>query len=102
MEDAHTTLLKLGDTDLSFFGVYDGHGGKFFFIVGKQEIDHILLCVGSSIAHYTGQTLYKKVLESKFFEKKDYAKAMTDAFLTLDKCLIEGNFQMRNTCILRK
>lgn len=47
--------------------------------------------VGSSIAHYTGQTLYKKVLESKFFEKKEYAKAMTDAFLTLDKCLIEGN-----------
>ncbi|KAI7892521.1 phosphatase 2C-like domain-containing protein [Mucor mucedo] len=72
MEDAHTTLLKLGDTNLGFFGVYDGHGG-------------------SSIAHYTGQTLYKKVLESKFFEKKEYAKAMTDAFLTLDKCLIEDN-----------
>lgn len=29
MEDAHTTLLKLGDTDFSFFGVFDGHGGKF-------------------------------------------------------------------------
>lgn len=28
MEDAHTTLLKLGDTNCSFFGVYDGHGGK--------------------------------------------------------------------------
>lgn len=28
MEDAHTTLLKLGDTNLSFFGVFDGHGGK--------------------------------------------------------------------------
>lgn len=28
MEDAHTTLLKLEDTDASFFGVYDGHGGK--------------------------------------------------------------------------
>ncbi|KAL0092849.1 hypothetical protein J3Q64DRAFT_1721860 [Phycomyces blakesleeanus] len=27
MEDAHTTLLKLADTDSSFFGVYDGHGG---------------------------------------------------------------------------
>ncbi|KAG2232644.1 hypothetical protein INT48_004244 [Thamnidium elegans] len=72
MEDAHTTLLKLGDTDFSFFGVFDGHGG-------------------SSIAHYTGQTLYKKVLESEYFEKKEYAKAMTDAFLTLDKCLIEDN-----------
>jgi serine/threonine protein phosphatase PrpC len=28
MEDAHTTLLKLGNTNFSFFGVYDGHGGK--------------------------------------------------------------------------
>jgi serine/threonine protein phosphatase PrpC len=28
MEDAHTTLLKLGDTNASFFGVFDGHGGK--------------------------------------------------------------------------
>lgn len=28
MEDAHTTLLKLGDTNDCFFGVYDGHGGK--------------------------------------------------------------------------
>lgn len=30
MEDAHTTLLKLDDTDASFFGVYDGHGGNDF------------------------------------------------------------------------
>lgn len=72
MEDAHTTLLKLGDTNFSFFGVFDGHGG-------------------SSIAHYTGQTLYKKVLESKYFKEKDYEKAMTDAFLALDKSLIEDN-----------
>jgi hypothetical protein len=28
MEDAHAAVLKLDDTDASFFGVYDGHGGK--------------------------------------------------------------------------
>ena len=29
MEDAHTHLLTLpGDKDASFFGVFDGHGGK--------------------------------------------------------------------------
>jgi len=30
MEDAHTTLLQLnsGHNDISFFGVYDGHGGE--------------------------------------------------------------------------
>lgn len=28
MEDAHAAELKLGDTEASYFGVYDGHGGK--------------------------------------------------------------------------
>ncbi|KAI8874588.1 PP2C-domain-containing protein, partial [Backusella circina FSU 941] len=71
MEDAHTTLLSKDDSgEASFFGVYDGHGG-------------------STIAQYTGQTLFKKVFESKFFEKKEYAKAMTDGFLTLDRELSE-------------
>ncbi|KAI8984493.1 phosphatase 2C-like domain-containing protein [Mycotypha africana] len=72
MEDAHTTLLKLGDTNASFFGVFDGHGG-------------------STIAQYTGQTLYKKVLESQHFEKKEYAEALKDAFKSLDKSLLEDN-----------
>ncbi|GAN06897.1 protein phosphatase 2C [Mucor ambiguus] len=72
MEDAHTTLLKLGDTNASFFGVFDGHGG-------------------STIAQYTGQTLYKKVLESKHFEKKQYPEALKDAFLELDSSLINDN-----------
>ncbi|CEG64486.1 Protein phosphatase 2C 2 [Rhizopus azygosporus] len=72
MEDAHTTLLKLGDTNCSFFGVYDGHGG-------------------SSIAQYTGQTLYKKLLESKHFAKKEYKEAFRDAFMSVDKALLEDN-----------
>ncbi|CAO3695652.1 unnamed protein product [Rhizopus stolonifer] len=64
MEDAHTTLLKLGETELSFFGVYDGHGG-------------------STIAQYTGQTLYKKLLESEHFDKKEYKEAFKEAFSLL-------------------
>ncbi|KAI8367262.1 phosphatase 2C-like domain-containing protein [Blakeslea trispora] len=72
MEDAHTTMLKLGDTGASFFGVFDGHGG-------------------STVAQYTGQTLHKKVLESEHFQKKDYGLALKDAFLALDKSLIEDN-----------
>lgn len=28
MEDAHTTLTSYGETGASFFGVFDGHGGK--------------------------------------------------------------------------
>lgn len=58
---------------------------------GAWKVDQLFaIVIGSSIAHYTGQTLYKKVLESKYFETKEYAKAMTDGFLALDKSLIEG------------
>jgi protein phosphatase 2C family protein 2/3 len=33
MEDAHTTELTLKDkVGYSFFGVYDGHGGKYHYI----------------------------------------------------------------------
>ena len=37
MEDAHTTELTLKDkAGFSFFGVYDGHGGKYHYIVGIE------------------------------------------------------------------
>ena len=36
MEDAHTTELTLKDKKgFSFFGVYDGHGGKYHMILSK-------------------------------------------------------------------
>ncbi|KAI8081648.1 phosphatase 2C-like domain-containing protein [Halteromyces radiatus] len=70
MEDAHATILKLDDTEASFFGVYDGHGG-------------------STVAEYTGDVLHQKVRESPFFDKKDYRSALKDAFLTIDKDLKE-------------
>ncbi|CEP16451.1 hypothetical protein [Parasitella parasitica] len=70
MEDAHTALLKLGDTGASFFAVFDGHGG-------------------STIAQYTGQELHKKVSESKHFENKKYEEALKEAFMGLDKSLSE-------------
>jgi serine/threonine protein phosphatase PrpC len=30
MEDAHTTIPNLEDTGISFFAVFDGHGGRAF------------------------------------------------------------------------
>jgi hypothetical protein len=45
---------------------------------------------GSSIAQYTGQALYKKLLESKHFAKKEYKEAFRDAFMSVDKALLEG------------
>ncbi|KAI7857112.1 phosphatase 2C-like domain-containing protein [Circinella umbellata] len=74
MEDAHTTLLKLEDTDASFFGVYDGHGG-------------------ATIAQYTGQILHKKIRESSHFDKNEFKEALKDGFISIDKDLSEdGNF----------
>ncbi|OAD76762.1 hypothetical protein PHYBLDRAFT_131698 [Phycomyces blakesleeanus NRRL 1555(-)] len=72
MEDAHTTLLKLADTDSSFFGVYDGHGG-------------------SKVAEYTGNQMHNKVRNSPFFDKKDYKEALRDAFMSLDKEINNDN-----------
>lgn len=70
--------------------IWKGHCSNV--MMGRLTMEII---VGSSIAHYTGQTLYKKVLESNYFKEKDYEKAMTDAFLALDKSLIEGKKKVR-------
>ncbi|SAM02339.1 hypothetical protein [Absidia glauca] len=70
MEDAHAAVLKLDDTDASFFGVYDGHGG-------------------STVAEYTGNVLHHKVRSSPYFDKKEYRLALKDAFLTIDQDLKE-------------
>ncbi|KAI9312244.1 phosphatase 2C-like domain-containing protein [Dichotomocladium elegans] len=72
MEDAHTTLLKLDDTDASFFGVYDGHGG-------------------ATIAQYTGQELHHRIRNSQYFNRKEYQKALKDGFLGIDKDLSEDS-----------
>ncbi|KAI8075133.1 phosphatase 2C-like domain-containing protein [Gongronella butleri] len=66
MEDAHATVLTLDDTEASFFGVYDGHGG-------------------STVAEYTGQHLHNKIRQSAFFDKKEYRAALKDAFLSMDE-----------------
>ncbi|KAI7864229.1 phosphatase 2C-like domain-containing protein [Spinellus fusiger] len=72
MEDAHATLLKLEDSDASFFGVYDGHGG-------------------ATVAQYTGKRLHRKVYDSEFFAKQQYSEAMRDAYMNMDKELREDS-----------
>jgi len=36
--------------------------------------------------------LFKKLLESEHFDKKEYKEAFKDAFLSLDRALLEGIF----------
>ncbi|KAJ3055425.1 Protein phosphatase 2C 2 [Rhizophlyctis rosea] len=82
MEDAHTTLLNLalldsttpnatpppGSKHLSFFAVYDGHGGQ-------------------SVAKYSGAQLHRKVMADENFSKGDYALAIKYGFLKCDQDL---------------
>lgn len=53
-------------------------------------MNNTLLFLGSTVAQYTGQTLHHRVIESAFFEKKEYAKALVDSYLLLDRELLEG------------
>ncbi|UJO24318.1 uncharacterized protein CLAFUR5_13618 [Fulvia fulva] len=82
MEDAHATILDLqpleGDEELkpaasdvriSFFGVYDGHGGD-------------------KVALYTGEHLHKIIAKQESFKKKDFEQALKDGFLAIDRAIL--------------
>ncbi|KAH9828356.1 Protein phosphatase 2C 2 [Teratosphaeria destructans] len=82
MEDAHAAVLDLqaleGDEELkpadsdvriSFFGVYDGHGGD-------------------KVALYTGEHLHKIVAKQESFKKKDFEQALKDGFLAIDRAIL--------------
>ncbi|KAG0211838.1 Protein phosphatase 2C 2 [Mortierella sp. GBA30] len=69
MEDAHTTLLELEDSEgTAFFAVYDGHGGP-------------------NVAKYSGEGLHKKIVSDKAFAKGDYVAAIKNGFLEMDRAL---------------
>ncbi|KAF2677260.1 PP2C-domain-containing protein [Lentithecium fluviatile CBS 122367] len=80
MEDAHATVLDLhaldgdgkptpADQRLSFFGVYDGHGGD-------------------KVAIYTGDNLHKIVAKQEAFKEGDLKKALQDGFLATDRAIL--------------
>jgi len=82
MEDAHAAVLDLqpveGDQELvpansdvriSFFGVYDGHGGD-------------------KVAIYTGEKLHTIIAKQESFKKKDFEQALKDGFLAIDRAIL--------------
>ncbi|KAK7203191.1 phosphatase 2C-domain-containing protein [Myxozyma melibiosi] len=78
MEDAHTAVLDLKredgklspDKKISFFAVYDGHGG-------------------SKAAIFAGQHLHNIVARQAAFEKGDYEQALKDGFLSTDRAILQ-------------
>ena len=84
MEDAHATILDLqalegedelkpadSDVRISYFGVYDGHGGD-------------------KVALYTGEHLHKIIAMQDSFKSKDFEQALKDGFLAIDRAILSG------------
>ncbi len=81
MEDAHATILDLRAEDkdektpvekrLSFFGVYDGHGGD-------------------KVAIFAGKNIHKIVANQESFKKGDIEQALKDGFLATDRAILSG------------
>jgi protein phosphatase 2C family protein 2/3 len=84
MEDAHATILDLQplegedlkpaapDVRISFFGVYDGHGGD-------------------KVALYTGENLHKIIAKQDAFKSRDFEQALKDGFLAIDRAILSGS-----------
>lgn len=83
MEDAHATILDLKtandddgkltaiDQRLSYFGVYDGHGGD-------------------KVAIYTGENLHKIIAAQDAWKAGNFEMALKDGFLATDRAILCG------------
>lgn len=84
MEDAHAAILDLQvedptkdfhaaspDDRLSFFGVYDGHGG-------------------SQVALYAGDNVHKILTKQEAFKEGEFEQALKDGFLATDRAILSG------------
>lgn len=82
MEDAHAAILDLQVEDatkefkaasvedrLSFFGVYDGHGGD-------------------KVALFAGENIHKILAKQDAFKKGDFEQALKDGFLATDRAIL--------------
>jgi len=81
MEDAHATVLDLqtgkggasnpapADSRISFFGVYDGHGGD-------------------RVAQFAGENIHEIVAKQEAFQKGDFEQALKDGFLATDRAIL--------------
>lgn len=89
MEDSHTTVLdlstsanldpKIHSSRLSFFGVFDGHGGD-------------------KVALFAGENIHNIILKQDTFESGDYAQGLKDGFLATDRAILNGMMPLFMSC----
>jgi protein phosphatase 2C family protein 2/3 len=82
MEDAHTAVLdilaskpdqaKAHASKLSFFGVFDGHGGE-------------------KVAIFAGENIHQIVMKQDAFKNGQYEQALKDGFLATDRAILNGS-----------
>ncbi|KAA8907835.1 phosphatase 2C-domain-containing protein [Sphaerosporella brunnea] len=81
MEDAHAAILDLQNPEkptkpttveerLSFFGVYDGHGGD-------------------KVALFSGENVHKILAKQAAFEAGNFEQALKDGFLATDRAILQ-------------
>lgn len=82
MEDAHTAVLDLEPNNktgtggeapkkLSFFGVFDGHGGD-------------------KVALFAGENIHNIIMKQDSFKQANYAQSLKDGFLATDRAILNG------------
>ena len=87
MEDSHIAELDLGN-GVSFFGVYDGHGGKSnyksFSSISKSINPKWLISIGNEVADYVREHLISELKKMDSFINKNYRKALEDIYIKMD------------------
>lgn len=81
MEDSHTAVLNMISPNpadpskhpdrLSFFGVFDGHGGD-------------------KVALFTGENIHEIIANQDSYKAGDYDRGLKDGFLATDRALLNG------------
>lgn len=89
MEDAHTAVLDLmaGNPEaakshasrLSFFGVFDGHGGD-------------------KVALFAGEHIHNIIAKQDTFKAGNYEQALKDGFLATDRAILNGMMTRVRAC----
>ncbi|XP_021906457.1 probable protein phosphatase 2C 60 isoform X1 [Carica papaya] len=79
MEDAHAAFLDL-DNSTSFFGVYDGHGGK-------------------AVSKFCAKYLHRQVVKQEAYSAGDIGTSVQKAFLRMDE-MMRGQRGWRELAIL--
>ena len=69
IQDAHSTILNLDDTNTSFFAVFDGHGGK-------------------EVALYAAKHLHEALKREDAYKGGDMSAALQASFLRLDEMML--------------